>query len=476
VNQANGWLRAQRLRDHSCIGLSIDELRRANIVQPGWHLIRTFRPAHPVPAGRIPWIRSDADLVERDKAWIRFRYQLTDEPHTGHPRPVDRRVTLAETEDGRWWFVIGGHLHQRLCLLHVDEHCPCAQGNVATTDSAEPPAKVIRGRVPQATRKRSSIMAKLAKAKTATARFLVSLFDIRLWPTALSWLARALGARLLAVRWGRRSQHHSPHSVAADEPLSTQAMATVESAQTGWSVAAGAVPVHPVDSRAKPHKPLPTNRPPPPRRGTNMSRSASRSRAEQPPRRKVRRQWVEPREYTGECAPAKTMRSRRRATTAQTFVGRIPMNRLVSLVRTIAAQGLGAMYRPREGLARRISVGSSSQEPAQRPAPSTFSASRLKNRFRRMQLRTQARGAETKGDHVASHPTQTGRGWGLTKLDRVKATAKLFVSRNFEHGWSPLLSFVRIVATKIAMLLAKAAERWKQTRKQPTRGERGEIS
>jgi hypothetical protein len=32
------------------------------------------------------------------------------------------------------------------------------------------------------------------------------------------------------------------------------------------------------------------------------------------------------------------------------------------------------------------------------------------------------------------------------------------------------------VATEIAMLLAKAAERWKQTRKQPMRGEHGEIS
>jgi hypothetical protein len=240
------------------------------------------------------------------------------------------------------------------------------------------------------------------------------------------------------------------------------------------SVAARAVPVRPVDIRAKPHEPAPTIRPPPPRRVAKMDRSGSRSRAEQAPRRKVRREPVEPRENATGCAPAKTLPSGRQATTAQGFVGRIPKNRLVSLVRTIAAQGRGAVYqacrRNSESLARRISTDSSSQKPGPRPEPSTFIASRLKNRFRHMQLRTQARGAETKGDHVASDPTQTGRGWVLTKLGRAKATVKLSVSRGFEHGrWqAAVLSFARAVATKIALLLAKAAERWKQTRKRPT--------
>jgi hypothetical protein len=312
VHQANSWPRAQRPPDDPCIWLSIDELRRADIMRPSWHLVRTFCPVHPVAAGCISLIRSDADLVDRGKEWIRFRYVLTD-PRTGRQRQVDRRVILARTADGRWWFVIGGQLHQQLCLVHVDEHFNCAQGNRATTDCAQPPAKVTQERVSEPTRKRFLIMAKLAKAKTAAARFLVSLFDFRLWPTALSWLARAMGERfprLIVVRWGRRTHYHSPHSAgAAGEPQSTNTAAAVESTQTGWSVAARAVPVRPVDIRAKPHEPAPTIRPPPPRRVAKMDRSGSRSRAEQAPRRKVRREPVEPRENAPGCAPAKTLPS-----------------------------------------------------------------------------------------------------------------------------------------------------------------------
>jgi hypothetical protein len=474
VDQANSWPRLQGPPGDPCLWLSIDELLRADIMQPSWHLIRTFCPADRLAAGQISLIRSDADMVDRGKEWIRLRYVLTD-PRTGHQRQVDRRMMLARSPNGPWRFVIGGQMYQHVCLLHVDDDLNCAQGKRATTDRAQAPTKQIQ-EPPSADRQRRtrfSIVAKLAEATTAAAEFIVSLSDFRLWTTALSWLARSAAekfAQLTAARGVPRTYPQKGHSVTARGPPSASAAAAVKSAQPGWSAGARGVSVcpvtvRPVDIRAKPHDPAAPISLSPPRRVAKMDRSHTRSGTEQASRRKVPRERLEPHEDVRDCVRAKTMPNRGKMTTAKRLVGRTRKHRLVLLVHNVAV-GFSALCQACRPNAK--SLAPLRNIDPSRPTPSTFSASQLRNQFCHGQLRSES---EPKGDHAGSNSAQMRR--LLTKLARANAP-KLFNSRHFKlKRWqAAVLSFARVLSKKVALLIAKAAERWRQARNDQPRRER----